>query len=84
MAQAESKKRFEKNCVDVERVILDLYAEEQKIIKCAEYNNESSKHANNGIKKLLRKAKLNTKYLEETVPISNISEQVYFRNYGLY
>ena len=81
MAQAAVKNRLEKNCVDVENVILEMHPKQEKskqIIKT------EKKSFNTDISKLLKKVVLNAKYLEETIPISKVDSQQYWRIYGVY
>jgi len=81
MAQVKEKKSIEKNCIDVEKVILEMHPKQEasnQIIKA------EKKPFKTGILKLLKNAELNAKYLEETIPIKKVDYQQYWKIYGLY
>lgn len=76
MAQAAVKNSLVKNCVDVEKIILEMLPGQEAPIHIIKTEKKPLK--------LLKKAELNAKYLEETIPISKVDSQQYRRIYGVY
>jgi len=82
MAQAISKKNVRKNCVDVEQVVNGLLSESEREailinvepVKSIKFNKEVLKFTSN----------YNVNYHKELIPVSQIRQNLVYRNYGLY
>jgi hypothetical protein len=81
MAQAIRNKDVRKNCVDVERVIMDFLSEsERKDILDIEEPVQTIKLKKEVVKLL---SNYNAKYHQELIPINQIDQRVIYRNYLL-
>jgi len=82
MAQAIRNKDVRRNCIDVERVIMECLSEpEIKIHHKIQELNNSIKLS----KELLEySSKSNAKYHQELIPINQIHQKLIYRNYAVY
>lgn len=81
MAQAAVENCVEKKCVDIEKIILEILPGQEtsnQIIKI------EKKPFKTDLLNLLKKVELNTRYLEETIPIKKVDNQQYWRIYRVY
>jgi len=79
MAQAARNKDVRKNCVDVEKVIMECLSEAQRkgILEVVEPVESLSLR-----KEILKlSSKYNAKYHQELIPINRVDQRVIYRNY---
>ncbi len=81
MAQAEVKKEFEKKCVDIEEITLEIFPKKEEGAQTKKILKQPLKSR---FSKLFKKAKLNAKYFEATIPIKKIKYQRSWKNLGVY
>lgn len=75
------KKSVKKNCVEREKVVLEICSKQEKIIKIS----KDTKVIEKPVKFLLsKKVELNIRYLEEKIPIKRLRWLQNWRNWGLY
>jgi hypothetical protein len=83
MAHVSEKKSVKMNCVDVEQVNLEMRLEQVKTKKITKPKQVEKKPVKKILSKLFKKAELNAKYLEQTIPIHRLERQRVYRDYGL-
>ena len=81
MAQAARKKLFEKNCVDVEKVISEMRVKQDDIAQIIKIDKKSVKSQ---VLSLSKKSNLNARYFEDLIPIEKAKQFEYWRNYGIF
>ena len=82
MAQAIRNKDVRKNCVDVEKVVMEYLREPERdsIHKIADqinlkgFSKKLSKYSSNN----------NAKYHQELIPINHVKQQFVYKNIGVY
>lgn len=82
MAQAIRKKDVRKNCLDVEKVIMECLSEPKREI--IQISVEPVKSRKLGNKLLKFASKNNAKYHQELIPINQVNQKLVYRNYGVY
>ncbi|MFX1310614.1 MAG: hypothetical protein ACFE9M_12885 [Promethearchaeota archaeon] len=82
MAQAVRNKDVRKNCIDVERVIMEcLSGPEREEIHLIIEPAKSIKLSKEVLK---YSSKYNAKYNQELIPINRVYQKMYYRNYAVY
>jgi hypothetical protein len=84
MAHEAKKKAVRMNCVDVDQINLEMRLEQEKTFEKKKNIDVYKQPKNKQMRRLARKAKLNPRYLQDTIPIRQLDYQRNFRNYGLH
>lgn len=84
MVQVFIAKKADEELIKIEKIViieeLPTGKEEYKRITI----KTEEKSFNKALLKLLKKAKYNSKYLEELIPIKKVKRNIHYRNTGLY
>ncbi|MHA1932978.1 MAG: hypothetical protein ACW96X_10580 [Promethearchaeota archaeon] len=83
MAHVSEKRSVKMNCVDVEQVNLEMRLEQTINSELTKSKQLERKPVKNRLSKLFKKAELNAKYYEQTIPIHHLERQRVYRDYGL-
>ncbi|MHA2337686.1 MAG: hypothetical protein ACXACX_10295 [Candidatus Hodarchaeales archaeon] len=87
MAHEAKKEMVRMNCVDVEQVNIDLRLDQKqpqaKMEVFLKKLSKERKPVKKSLRKLFKKAELNSKYPEQVIPIQRLERQRIYRNYGL-
>ena len=84
MAHETRKKAIRMNCVDVDQINLELRLEQEKTIDEEREIKVYREPIKKQMLRLIKKARLNPKYLEEVISIRRLDYQRNFRNYGIH
>lgn len=82
MAQAIRNKDVRKNCVDVEKVIMECLSEPKREIIQIPVEPVKSRKLGNKLLKFV--SKNNAKYHQELILINQVNQKLVYRNYGVY
>ena len=82
MAHEAINKTVRMNCVDVEQINLEMRLEQEKTLTPVKKIEIEKKPVKKRLLKLFKKAELNAKYPEHTIPIQRLERQRVFRDYG--
>ncbi len=81
MAQTTTRKELKNIYVDIEEIIVKILPEKEETAQIIKIKKRPLK---NRLSKLFKKAELNAKYFEETIPIKKMDYQRNWRNFGVF
>jgi len=82
MAQAIKNKDVRKNCVDVERVIIELVSEPEREVILKKPEPIQSKKLSKELSRFV--SKYNVKYNQELLLLDRVKQKLVYRNLGVY
>jgi len=82
MAQAIGNNDIRKNCVDVEKVIMECFCEPEREETLKKSEPVNSKKLSKVLLKFI--SKYNANYEQELNPISRVKQNLVYKNYAIY